>query len=91
MAKAITPNAKVTEGHAFLWRGVNLSRGLALCTNSWGEGWGKGGDFLLPLGDMERLIANDGEVCTAVQQHLAPKDLIPARRPRKPATRRLRA
>jgi len=75
----IKPNAKVTEGHAFLWRGVNLSRGLAVCTNSWGEDWGTSGDFLLPLADLERLIANDGEVCTAVQKHVAPKDVTPKR------------
>jgi len=75
----IKPTATVTGGHAYLWRGVDTKRGLALCTNSWGDAWGNSGDFYLPLRDLERLIADNGEVCTAVQQKLKPKSAAPPR------------
>src|SRR5437667_248915 len=34
--------------------------------NSWGTGWGKSGRFFVPQGDMARLIAEDGEICDAL-------------------------
>jgi hypothetical protein len=75
----ITSGARVVGGHAFLWRGVDTKRALALCTNSWGDGWGKSGEFYLPLRDLERLVADDGEVCTAYEKRLAAKAIAPPR------------
>jgi len=75
----ITPRARVDGGHAFLWRGADTRRALALCTNSWGDGWGRSGDFAIPFRDLERLIHEDGEVCTAVQQRLGAKEEMPPR------------
>jgi len=75
----IKPTASVVGGHAYLWRGVNTKRGLALCTNSWGDSWGHSGDFWIPLRDLERLIADNGEVCTAIEQRLAAKAAAPRR------------
>lgn len=75
----IASNAKIVGGHAYLWRGVDTKRALALCTNSWGDDWGKSGDFYVPFRDLERLIADDGEVCTAYEQRLAAKAVAPAR------------
>jgi hypothetical protein len=75
----IKANASVVGGHAYLWRGVDTKRGLALCSNSWGDGWGKSGDFYLPLRDLERLIADDGEVCTAVEKRYTAKSVVPVR------------
>jgi hypothetical protein len=75
----IKPGARLEGGHAYLWRGVDTKRALARCTNSWGDGWGESGDFYIPFRDLERLIANDGEVCTAVEQRVAAKDVTPER------------
>lgn len=70
----ITPNAKVEGGHAYCGRGVDSKRGLVgPIINSWGTGWGLKGQFYVPYEDMERLIAEDGEVCTAVEQRVVAK------------------
>jgi C1A family cysteine protease len=55
-------------GHAYLLRGVNTKTALALCSNSWGDEWGKSGDFVLSFKDLERLIHEEGECATAVEQ-----------------------
>jgi hypothetical protein len=75
----IKANATNDGGHSYLWRGVDTKRGLALCTNSWGDNWAKSGDFYLPLRDLERLISDNGEVCTAVQQKVKAKSVTPPR------------
>lgn len=64
----IVPRAKVVGGHAYLWRGVDTKTGMARCTNSWGNDWALKGDFLIPLADLEKLILNGGEACTAVEK-----------------------
>ena len=73
----IEPKAKVVGGHAYLLRGVDTRRALARCANSWGDGWGLSGDFLLPFRDLERLIHEDGEACAAVEKRLAAKAVMP--------------
>lgn len=73
----ITPTATPVGGHAYLWRGVDTRRSLALCSNSWGDDWGKSGDFYVPLRDLERLIHEQGEVCSAIEQKLKPKATMP--------------
>lgn len=65
---SISPNAKLEGGHCFLLRGANQRTAQVLCTNSWGNAWGKKGDFLLSFKTLERLILEDGEVCTAIQK-----------------------
>ena len=73
----ITPTARIEGGHLWLVRGYNLRRGLALCENSWGDGWGKNGGFWVPLRDLERLIQEDGEACTLVEEKWKPKAVMP--------------
>jgi hypothetical protein len=73
----ITARATVIGGHAYLLRGVDTRRALARCTNSWGDGWGKSGEFFLPFEDLERLILEDGETCAAVQKRLSAKTVAP--------------
>jgi hypothetical protein len=75
----ITPTATAIGGHAFLWRGADTKRALALCSNSWGDGWGHSGEFWIPFRDLERLIHEDGEACTAVQKPLKAKTVMPPR------------
>lgn len=65
---SISPGASLAGGHCLLWRGVNTSSAQALLTNSWGNTWAKKGDALISLKDMERLIHEQGEVCSAVQK-----------------------
>jgi hypothetical protein len=63
----ITPRARVSGGHAVLIRGVDMVRGLVRITNSWGDEWGVSGDCFIPLRDLERLMLEDGEACTATE------------------------
>jgi hypothetical protein len=67
---SITKNARVEGGHAILWRGADTKRGLARLSNSWGDGWGLSGDCLIGFKDLERLIHEQGECCSAVEQKL---------------------
>lgn len=73
----ITPNATVEGGHGWLVRGIDTKRSLARGTNSWGDEWGKSGEFFIPLRDLERLIHEDGEACSAIEQRLQPKLVTP--------------
>ena len=73
----ILPSARVDGGHAYLLRGVDTRRALARCTNSWGDRWGLSGDFLVPFRDLERLIHEDGEACSAVEKRLKAKSSMP--------------
>jgi hypothetical protein len=73
----IQPTASVVGGHAYLLRGVDTRRALARCSNSWGEDWGLSGEFFLPFRDLERLIHEDGEACSAVEKRLSAKSVVP--------------
>jgi len=66
----IRPRASVLGGHAFLIRGADSKKALVRACNSWGEGWGRSGEFYIPFGDLERLIHEGGEVCAATEQRL---------------------
>ena len=66
----IKQDAYVVGGHAYLWRGVDTKTGMARISNSWGDEWGKSGEAFVSLRDMERLIHEDGECCTAIEQKL---------------------
>jgi hypothetical protein len=65
-------NAEVVGGHAYLVRGANTRSALLTCENSWGDGWGKNGMFYVPFDDFERLLAEDGEACTALETYVHP-------------------
>lgn len=67
----IAPGARIVGGHSYLLRGIDLIHGLATCENSWGDGWGSNGAFYLPLTDLERLLHEDGEACTAHEKKVA--------------------
>ena len=75
----ITPSSTPIGGHAYLLRGVDTRNALARCCNSWSDGWGESGEFFLPFRDLERLIHEDGEACSAVQKSLSPQAVMPPR------------
>lgn len=65
----------VVGGHAYLLIGVDTRRicpdgsiGAARMQNSWGKGWGTGGRAYISLRDLDILIRNGGEACTAIEQ-----------------------
>lgn len=55
-------------GHAFLYRGVDMDTRLFRFRNSWGANWGKDGDAFISFDDTRKLLASQGEACTAVEQ-----------------------
>jgi hypothetical protein len=61
-------------GHAWLLKGVSLvkkcpdgSKGAFRMINSWGITWGQKGMAWVSFKDMTRLIAEEGEACTATE------------------------
>jgi hypothetical protein len=54
-------------GHAILVLGYSKSRNAFRLLNSWGAGWGEHGRAWIRFADMERLIEEDGEACSAVE------------------------
>lgn len=56
----------VVGGHCILARGVDVPGRRVLLRNSWGEGWGRGGDAWIGWDDLDRLLRADGEACVPV-------------------------
>jgi hypothetical protein len=57
----ISPNAVVRGGHEWLSRGIDVDKKLVLADNSWGEQYGNKGSFDIGFGDLERLLAEQGD------------------------------
>ena len=66
----IKTNARSLGGHSYLWRGADTKKALAYCVNSWSDSWGLSGNFAIPFKDLETLIHDEGEACTAIQKSL---------------------
>ncbi len=62
------PSGVVVGGHAYCITGCNIKRGIARLLNSWGPGWAGDGAAAIDLEDLERLLREDGEACTAVER-----------------------
>ena len=64
----VRPSGELLGGHAYVLNGVDrLSRRFRL-KNSWGRGWGQGGHAYLSFNSFNRLLADWGEACIAVEQ-----------------------
>lgn len=66
---SISPSAQVVGGHCFCIRGANQKISRVRNIQTWGDTWALKGDFFLRYSDLERLIHEDGEVCTAIQSN----------------------
>lgn len=54
-------------GHAILVLGYSTNKKAFRLLNSWGGSWGQKGRAWLRDADMQRLIAEDGEACSAIE------------------------
>lgn len=59
----IKPTGQIEGGHCVCVRGLALGRGYVTIRNSWGSGWGHGGDCKLRFDDLASLLADQGEAC----------------------------
>lgn len=67
--KVIRPTGKVVGGHAWLAIGVDAK--YVTIRNSWGTGWGNGGDARIAIKDLEDVYMSGGEACAASERPLA--------------------
>lgn len=51
----------IVGGHCLLARAVDIKKGAIMLRNSWGPGWGMGGDCWISFDDMSRLLQENGE------------------------------
>jgi hypothetical protein len=54
-------------GHCMCLIGWNEKRGFAYGLNSWGHEWGRNGRFYMAGEDLERLLHEGGEACSAAE------------------------
>jgi hypothetical protein len=54
-------------GHCWDITGINTTRGLVRCQNSWGRAWGDNGRFWLSLENLEILLNEDGEAAVPTE------------------------
>lgn len=77
----ISPGSHNAGGHEYLWRGVDMRRGLAEIVNSWGPQWNahatgrwgtariRPGHAVVPLEVLERLIVReDGDAVSIIEK-----------------------
>lgn len=63
----IRATGKIVGGHAVLINGVNTKSRKLRAKQSWGRAWGAAGNAFITFDDMEKLLAQDGEACLAVE------------------------
>jgi hypothetical protein len=64
----VRPTGRMVGGHAIVMNGVDVRRGVATLRNSWGAGWGRGGNCYLSFGDLGWLLDRDGEACIPISR-----------------------
>lgn len=66
----MTASGRKLGGHSYLAYGANQKRETISIRNSWGSEWGRNGNGTMGFGDLERLLREDGEACTAVEARI---------------------
>lgn len=61
----------IAGGHAYLCIGYSAPRQAFRFLNSWGLGWGQKGRFWISFSDFDRLLHENGECCTAIEQRVS--------------------
>jgi hypothetical protein len=62
----IRPTGPIVGGHAILARAVNVRERYVTLRNSWGAGYGLGGDCRITFDDLGGLLAARGEACVPI-------------------------
>lgn len=55
-------------GHCILGKGVSMAKKAVRLHQSWGTGWGEGGDCWISFSDLEKLLGEQGEICVPVHR-----------------------
>lgn len=63
---------QMVGGHAYLARGANVNTEKIMFENSWGDDWALSGRFYISFTDFARLMREEGEACTAVEEWVKP-------------------
>lgn len=63
----IQPTGQKAGGHAYILQGLNIDQEKVRLINSWGRDWGQSGRAWIKFEDLESLIIDFGEVCTALE------------------------
>jgi hypothetical protein len=69
----VHPTGAVAGGHAYLCYRYDHRRGLLWFLNSWGTDWGVKGRFCMQVEEFDKLLHDQGEACTAIEQRLKGK------------------
>jgi hypothetical protein len=62
LAGRVHVTGRIVGGHAYVVNGVNTIRETVRIKNSWSRQWGANGHATMSFADLNRLIAEDGEV-----------------------------
>ena len=65
----IHATGRIMGGHCILCKSVNIKKNYFILHNSWGLGWGNGGDCYISFQDMSTILANDGEAAFMLHRH----------------------
>jgi hypothetical protein len=63
----IKPSGAIVGGHAYLIVGYSLKRNAFRILNSWGRNWGQNGRAWIGFNDLDYLIRDYGEACSAIE------------------------
>ena len=71
----------IAGGHEWMISGYDKTTRRFLCTNSWGDSFGIGGQFYIGYDDYLRLFNEQGDAVTAVEVGIIPAPITPAPAP----------
>lgn len=63
-------SGRIAGGHAYVIAGYCVKREAFRIVNSWGRSWGQNGRAWISFKDMDALLKNQGEACSAIEVKL---------------------